>query len=163
MNIELSGIGQQFPSRYEMNEEVYFHPAIESLSVAEANSIGLRAKIVGVAFSESKVTYDLALMTPTMNDGPQYYEALPARSVDSIMVKSLTDVAAQDVTRPAAAAFLSKSELRPLVADYQAVASAVAALKGTLRDDLALASADTFNGAYVAFAAAINARPEQQV
>jgi len=162
MNIELSSIGQHFPSRYKMDEEVYFHPAIENLTLAEANAYAIPAKIVGVAFSDCKVTYDLALMTPNHDGSFAYYEALPARCVDSIMVKSREDVAVQDVSRPAAVDFLPAGEVRALARDFKAVASAVEALTGAMTVQVATASAtDYHTEAYAAFAAAINARPAQ--
>lgn len=162
MNIELSAIGQHFPSRYKMGEEVYFHPAIENLTLAQANQYAIPARIEGVAFSECKVTYDLSLLTPNHDGSFAYYDALPARCVDSIMVKSRADVATQDITRPAAVDFLPSGEVRALARDFKAVASAVEALTGAMTVQVATASGTDYQTeAYAAFAAALNARPEQ--
>lgn len=162
MNIELSIAGDVLPSRYDVGQEVLFHPAIENLSIDEANVLALRAKIVGVHFTEWKVTYDLALLTPNADGTVEYYDALPARCVDSIMVKSAADVEAQDPTRPSAAAFLSGTELDPMLVHFTALSSAVEALATALDTQVATASAaDHEQAAYAAFAAAIEACPEQ--
>lgn len=71
------------PSRCKIGDIVLFQPDLSAVDVGRAGVI--RAKVVGVRFTESKVLYDLALANSD-EDCP-WYDAIPVRDVDSVMVK----------------------------------------------------------------------------
>ena len=67
----------QFPSRFNIGEEVLFK---------NFGSDVMKAKIVSVKFTESKVLYGLALW---LDDKKNYYTVLPINDVDSVFVQPL--------------------------------------------------------------------------
>lgn len=89
-----TAVASDFPSRYALGEEVYFHPGIQGFSSAQAIHYGLLARIGKVSFEEGKVTYDLAMNISHNLDKPEFYTALLVASVDSIFVASMKDLIA---------------------------------------------------------------------
>lgn len=79
------------PSRYAIGAEVYFHPDGWMFEHAgRPLKQALKAKIVSVRFTSSKVLYDLALLCRQTDSEDrfydEYYEAIPLRDVDSTFV-----------------------------------------------------------------------------
>jgi hypothetical protein len=95
MKMELA-TAQNLPSRYSIGEPVFFHPAIHDFTPEQIAKNALRAKIVGVRFTEDKVLYELALDTALDPGEPEYYEAIPLADVDSYFVLNATDAMDQD-------------------------------------------------------------------
>lgn len=89
---------QSFPSRYDIGDIVYFHPAISRMTVEEARIHAILSQITSVTFREGKVTYELAV-----NDGENgeihFYTAIPVAEVDSIFVSSEDDLQAIEIVR----------------------------------------------------------------
>lgn len=79
------------PSRYAIGEPVFFHPAIHDFTPDQVQKHALKAKIMAVRFTKSKVLYELALDT-ALDPGPaEYYEAIPLADVDSYFVLNAAD------------------------------------------------------------------------
>lgn len=79
------------PSRYPIGSEVYFHPNGWMFQDAgRPLKQALKAKVVAVRFTDSKVLYDLALLCRQTDAEDrfydEYYEAIPLRDVDSTFV-----------------------------------------------------------------------------
>lgn len=80
-------------SRYGVGQTVYMHPALGSLNAAEIQKHGIMAKVVGVNFMATAVTYELALNVAKPGAEPQFYEQIPVAAVDSYFVVSASDLA----------------------------------------------------------------------
>jgi hypothetical protein len=93
MKMELATAAEptSLPSRYAIGEPVYFHPAIHDFTPDQVQQHALKAKIMAVRFTKSKVLYELALDT-ALDPGPaEYYEAIPLADVDSYFVLNAAD------------------------------------------------------------------------
>jgi len=70
----------EFPSRYALGDEVWFQP---DLSKIQKNDGAVRAQVINVKFTETKVLYDVALWD---EKSCRVYDVLPLCNVDSIML-----------------------------------------------------------------------------
>ncbi len=95
MEIQLNKVNN-YPSRYAIGEVVYFHPGIQAMTATAGTAHALRARIEGVAFSESKVLYELAMDISPDPQTPHFYDAIAVASVDSTFVSSLADMQANE-------------------------------------------------------------------
>lgn len=83
-----------YPSRHSINEVVFFQPNIKDIDFAamapKENTYPVKAMIVGVSFTKSKVLYDIAVECEDFDGG--FYTALPIRSIDSVMILPISDI-----------------------------------------------------------------------
>jgi hypothetical protein len=91
-------IAQNFPSRYDIGDVVYFHPSVALMNMEEAREYAIMAQVSSVTFREGKVTYELYLNTG--KDGEiNFYQGIPVADVDSYYVTSEDDLQAVGYVR----------------------------------------------------------------
>lgn len=89
---------KSFPSRYDIGDIVFFHPAISRFTLEEARVSAILARVESVSFREGKVTYELAINVGT--EGTiEFYDAIPVAAVDSLFVSSEDDLQAIEIVR----------------------------------------------------------------
>lgn len=85
-----------FPSRYDIGDIVYFHPAITRMTREEARETAILSQISSVTFREGKVTYEIAVNVGGKGE-IDFYHAIPVADVDSIFISSEDDLDAINV------------------------------------------------------------------
>lgn len=89
---------QSFPSRYDIGDVVYFHPAIARFTLEEARVSAILARVSSVTFRRGKVTYELAINVGESGT-IEFYDAIPVAEVDSLFVSSEDDLQAIEIVR----------------------------------------------------------------
>ena len=85
-----------FPSRYDIGDVVYFHPAITRMTREEARETAILAQVSSVTFFKGKVTYEIAVNVGGKGE-IDFYHAIPVADVDSIFISSEDDLEAINV------------------------------------------------------------------
>lgn len=78
------------PSRYDIGDVVFYHPAINRMSVAEARSTALVTQVSSVTTLKGKVTYELAVASNA--EATEFDHAIPVASVDELFVANEDDL-----------------------------------------------------------------------
>lgn len=89
---------KNFPSRYDIGDVVYFHPAISRFTLEEARQYAIMSRVASVSFRSGKVTYELAINVGA-NGVIEFYDTIPVADVDSLFVSSEDDLQAIEIVR----------------------------------------------------------------
>lgn len=84
-----------FSSRFEIGSEVLFHPNTWLLTKDNMYK-AFKARIEKVQFSESKVTYDLAIQINDGDNNLYFYDAITIKDVDSTFVTTAEEIAVEE-------------------------------------------------------------------
>lgn len=87
---------KNFPSRYDIGDIVYFHPAITRMSREEARESAILAQVSSVTFRAGKVTYEIAVNVGGKGE-IDFYHAIPVADVDSVFISSEDDLEAIEI------------------------------------------------------------------
>ncbi|AFH14740.1 hypothetical protein LU11_gp209 [Pseudomonas phage Lu11] len=121
-------------SRYGVGQVVYMHPAVDSLTPEQVQKHGIMAKVVGVNFMATAVSYELALDVAAPGAEPQFYEQIPVAAVDSYFVVSAADLANRgaDEYQSYASSRTERSdkEIRTFASRFRMIESDLAEMRG---------------------------------
>lgn len=83
-------ITAKIPSRYDIGDVVFYHPAINRLSVAEAKANAIVSQVSSVTLRDGKVSYELAVACNA--ECTEFFHDIPVASVDAAYVASEDDL-----------------------------------------------------------------------